>query len=158
MNHQLFLSYIEAAGAELLDVKNEWEVARFKTKNGTSVVYKTKKGNYSFNGRDAEEAYKAFNKKAEWVPSVINRTPAKTNREKLIQRDGLICFYCMKPFENDKEITVEHLLSISHGGSNHINNLTLACKTCNVMAGNLPLVEKIKIREKNLLTPITCSV
>lgn len=148
MNHNKFISFVESAGVELLDSTNEWEVVRFRTENGVSVVYKNKKGGLTFSGQDGLQAFDAFEKGYDWVPKKVNRSPNKTNKDKLLARDGNTCFYCACEFNETSPMTLEHLVSISHGGSNNINNLALACEPCNREVGNMPLIEKIKIREQ----------
>lgn len=66
----------------------------------------------------------------------------------IIKRDGFCCFYCGKTAEEvGEQLTIEHFVAISHGGTNHLDNLALACKSCNVKAGNLSVAEKIRIRD-----------
>ena len=43
------------------------------------------------------------------------------------------------------QLTIEHLLSFSHGGSDNLNNLCLACDECQKLLGNLPLTRKIEL-------------
>lgn len=66
---------------------------------------------------------------------------------KLQNRDGSHCFYCGKPFLKRDDITVEHLLSKVCGGPNTQENLALACAPCNTLAGQLPVVQKIQLRD-----------
>ena len=47
------------------------------------------------------------------------------------------------------DVTFEHLLAKSLGGKNHIDNLALAHGVCNNKAGNLPVIDKLWIRENN---------
>lgn len=57
----------------------------------------------------------------------------------LLARDGNLCHYCDEsmglPKENGKhypkEITVDHVVPKSQGGSNFLSNLVLACYECN---------------------------
>ncbi|MBD2177308.1 HNH endonuclease [Pseudanabaena sp. FACHB-1998] len=48
---------------------------------------------------------------------------------------GLVCFWCRQdlPFE---QLTLDHLLPSSKGGSNNPENLRLACCQCNGSRGN----------------------
>lgn len=70
--------------------------------------------------------------------------------EKLLHRDGPECFFCGKRMKDD--ISVEHLLSRSKGGSNHLDNLVLAHILCNSEASNRAIVDKIKMREMKIGT------
>jgi 5-methylcytosine-specific restriction endonuclease McrA len=62
------------------------------------------------------------------------------------RRDGKNCWYCGEPLNHDR--TIEHLLSLCHGGSNEIENLVLCHKLCNKEAGNYSVVDKVKLRNK----------
>ncbi len=68
----------------------------------------------------------------------------------LRERDGDSCFFCLRIMERE-QMTVEHLLARHEGGSDSKANLVLAHKLCNEAVGHLALIEKIKIRERNLL-------
>ena len=45
------------------------------------------------------------------------------------------CEYCHKKL-NKNNITKEHIIPKSKGGTNHIGNICLVCKACNQKAGN----------------------
>ncbi|HEX7934274.1 MAG TPA: HNH endonuclease [Paraburkholderia sp.] len=62
-------------------------------------------------------------------------------------RDGSNCFYCGAALE-DENVTLEHLLSEKDGGSSRLANLALAHKKCNELAADLPVVEKVLLRER----------
>jgi 5-methylcytosine-specific restriction endonuclease McrA len=40
------------------------------------------------------------------------------------------CAYCYKPFSAD-ELTIDHMIPLSRGGTNTIDNLVPACRSCN---------------------------
>ena len=143
-----FKTYLEKSGAVLVRTTNQYELVRFKTLNGTSVVYRNKKGVFTFTG-EAEEAYDKMLKKGVWViiPNGL-KIKAQTLKD-IIERDGEDCFYCGCK-TTDKDRTIEHILSVAHGGNNNINNLSLSCKKCNVIAGSKPIVEKIAFRDKQM--------
>lgn len=98
---------------------------------------------------DADTANEKFKRGLEWRPQKKKRMQVIRKKDILAQRDGLKCFYCQKPFIdiNDPDITIEHLLNVSHGGNGNNHNLALACKSCNLIAGDKPIVEKILIRD-----------
>jgi 5-methylcytosine-specific restriction endonuclease McrA len=50
------------------------------------------------------------------------------------------CFYCSKKL-NFGEMTIDHILPKSRGGSNHKRNKVAACAECNSRKGNLLLDE-----------------
>lgn len=57
------------------------------------------------------------------------------------ERDGNRCKYCRKKFLNDKksnlQLTLDHYIPKCLGGSNHIENIVLACLGCNNLKANL---------------------
>ena len=67
-------------------------------------------------------------------------------REKLLARDGDDCWFCGLAMGDD--CTIEHLVPKSKRGANHPDNYALAHKACNHAAADMPLVEKIAMRER----------
>lgn len=55
------------------------------------------------------------------------------------------CFLCWEALGED--VTVEHLVPVSQGGTNHIGNKVLAHAECNQKMGHLSVMEKIRMRE-----------
>lgn len=140
-----FKKFLSTRGAEVLEPKSEWELIRFLTDKGISVIYTKKNGALTFYG-SAEDAWIAF-----LNPSISWRARPATKRTKengtittLRKRDGDGCFYCLLPVSQE-EASVEHLLSLTHGGSNHITNKVLTHTVCNSKADCLCLMDKIKI-------------
>jgi 5-methylcytosine-specific restriction endonuclease McrA len=62
-------------------------------------------------------------------------------------RDGEECFFCSEKLKKH-ELTVDHILEISKGGSNRMENFALACVGCNQAMWNMSVVAKIKFRER----------
>lgn len=52
-------------------------------------------------------------------------------RLKVLVRDRFTCTYC-GAIGPETELEVDHIHPVSKGGSNHISNLTTACKPCNL--------------------------
>ena len=50
------------------------------------------------------------------------------NRKKLFDRDRGVCSWC----GSTKVPTVDHVVSLDHGGTNKIDNLRTLCKDCHV--------------------------
>lgn len=141
--------FLKAGGAEVLPTTNPWELARFKSNHGVCVVYQNAKGRVTYSNEHAHDAHSAFVDKRAWSAcEVKDRVKRKTVEQLLIERDGENCFYCNALFDPLVKPTLEHLLSIKHGGNNHLSNLALACKPCNEEAGHLPVIEKAKLRER----------
>lgn len=144
-----FNAFLQLGGAEMLLLTNEFEIARFKTVNGVCVVYRNKKGKFSFGNEFAKAAFDAFLGAKKWHASkMFVRTARAKVENKLLRRDGNECFYCGTVFTEEKPPTLEHLLSIADGGNNHVSNLALCCETCNFAAASKPIVEKIKLRDQ----------
>lgn len=138
-----FKSWLEKRGAIVVPPTNEWEVVRFKTINGTSVVYTNKHGDLTFTGESAA-AHKAWQNGKTWRAVDNKRKNLKARKVKIAARDGKKCFMHGNDLSWD-ELTIEHLLSKAHGGSDNINNLVLMCGGGNLELGNKPLAKKIEI-------------
>jgi 5-methylcytosine-specific restriction endonuclease McrA len=68
--------------------------------------------------------------------------PSKALRDKVIDRDGEACFYCSKALQQD-ELSLDHVMPLSHGGKSVEENLVVCCKDCNLKAGNHPFSNKL---------------
>lgn len=139
-----FKLFLVASGATLLEPTNPYEVVRFRTKNGVSVVYEGKRG-YSFTGESAE-AFEMMEKKNAWTIIPNGLKEKKRALKSLIERDGVGCFFCTTD-TTDENISIEHLLSTSNGGNNNMANLVIACKGCNSAVGDMPIIEKMNYRD-----------
>lgn len=73
-------------------------------------------------------------------PSVIRlitfvsrpRPHVRYTRQNLFKRDGFTCQYC---FKRTKELTIDHVIPISRGGSDTWNNVVTSCRACNHRKG-----------------------
>lgn len=80
-----------------------------------------------------------------WIPReatpkrwVKGREYLKMARNLLVQRDGLLCGVC--GFEMDiEEITIDHIIPLTRGGTDEATNLRLAHAKCNVPKGSYAL-------------------
>lgn len=143
-----FKTWLEKMGAVVQAPTNEWELVRFKTQNGVSVVYTNSRGRLTFTG-ESEEAYNRFKAKRNWKAVDRRRKQLRAQKARLAARDGKKCFFCWAVLGFD-ELTIEHILSVSHGGSDNVNNLCLACEPCNTEIGNLPVTKKMVYRDRKL--------
>lgn len=146
-----FKTWLGEQGAEVLLSTNQWEVVRFRTANGVSVVYTNARGNNTFTG-ESDKAWRLYKRGKPW--RVVDRKRLYLGQRKNIiaNRDGgRKCFFCGLPAikKYAEDVTIEHLLSFSHGGSDNINNLCLACKPCNDKLGNMAVVDKIRYYVKH---------
>lgn len=76
----------------------------------------------------AEAALKARNKRK--ARSRDLRGWAKL-RAAVFERDGYACTYC----GDTADLACDHILPVSRGGGNEMENLTTACRTCNSSKG-----------------------
>lgn len=144
MNANKFKTFLRSSGAEVLDPTNPYELVRFRTENGVSVMYTGRRGN-SFTG-EAQEAWDAMQSKNTWT-IMPNGLKEKKRKLALVRsRDGDECFYCGKQTD-DNSRSLEHILAVEHGGNNSAANLVIACKPCNQAVGHSPIIEKIKYRD-----------
>lgn len=60
-------------------------------------------------------------------------------RNEVLKRDGFSCAYCDD--EDDVELTADHVVPLSRGGTNDRSNLVCACLPCNSSKRNLLLTE-----------------
>ncbi|MFM0638042.1 HNH endonuclease [Paraburkholderia metrosideri] len=148
-----FEAFLTERGAQILQPTNEWELLRFKTSRGTSVVYCNSKGGITPTG-ESDKAWGAFEKNAAWrgapAPHKRPRKPEQKTSlfNALMKRDGKACFFCFV-VTTEEDRSLEHLVPLSHGGPNHLSNFVIACIPCNTKAGHMSAMEKIRMREAN---------
>ena len=147
MNKEKFLLWLQKNGAQVLAPTNAYELARFRARGGVHVIYQGRRG-ISASGF-AGECLSAFQGGRPLDMGIVSKPRGQYTRIKaaLAHRDGMECFYCGGRMVEDS-LSVEHLVSLDKGGPNHTDNFVLTHPACNAKAGNLPLVEKIKLRDK----------
>lgn len=141
-----FRAFLAERGAEIMTTTNPWEVLRVRANGGTHVLYKNSAGKLTWPA-ELVTAYKACQINGGWravQPGARRRTPVLIRT--LLERDGRECFYCGDEMPDGEE-TLEHLHSVTQGGSSHPSNCALAHADCNQKADHLPIVEKVKLRE-----------
>jgi hypothetical protein len=69
----------------------------------------------------------------------LRRAPLNTLRQRIIQRDKSKCRYCGKIVSD--EIHIDHVVPYSLGGKTEIDNLVVACSSCNLRKGGRTLEE-----------------
>jgi hypothetical protein len=149
VRQQAFELWLTARGAEVLTPTNQWELLRFRTEEGTSIVYTDKHGKLTWTNQ-AAQAYLAHVGGKPWraVPKTQRRLRSSPVCQALRKRDGDACFFCHLDVAIEEE-SPEHLVAVTHGGPDHIANMALAHRVCNQQAGHLSLMEKIQLRENN---------
>ena len=144
-----FDKYLDWIGAEKMPKTNPYEEARFIANELVCVVYRGKKG-ISFSSDEARKVFEAFQEKRKInVSGTKRRQFDRSRKEALFERDGYKCFYTNKEMTIDTA-TIEHLIPLSKGGKNNMDNLVLCTKESNQQMADMPLIEKIKYREKSL--------
>ena len=145
-----FKDWLIARGAIVDAPTNEWEILRVRTCDGVLVAYRNKAGKETWPEGllDLREAFDA-GRAIPLSPDLKSRKRSRHLIEALAVRDGMACWFCGRGFTlpEDREITIEHLVPVCHGGPNHMSNLVLACEPCNHAAGNMPVVAKVAFRE-----------
>lgn len=144
-----FDTYLDWIGAEKMPKTNPYEEARFIANEIVCVIYRGKKG-VSFSNEEARKVLNAFHEKRKINVCGTKRTKfqASTKRS-LFERDGYFCFYTNTEL-TEETATIEHLIPLSKGGKNNLDNLVLCTKESNHEMADRPLIEKIKLREKAL--------
>lgn len=69
-----------------------------------------------------------------------------SKRSQVIRRDGHGCYLCDRMcvvYRGERllrpnSLTIDHVVPLSRGGSNHLGNLAVCCYQCNQLKGNLP--------------------
>jgi hypothetical protein len=82
---------------------------------------------------------------------IVREPVGERNRKiaRILARDGESCCYCGKPLGED--MTLEHRVAKSRGGSDDLANLKLAHARCNREVGNLPPDMKDELAKRNQL-------
>ena len=142
-----FKAWAEANGGVVEPETSEYEKARISHADGVLVIYEGKRG-LGFSDSVAHKSWAAFKRNMAFKFNKRHkRTKTESTVTRLKARDEDKCWFCGCSFNDENQATIEHLLSIKHGGSNNINNLVLACQSCNGDAGSLSIAEKVKLRE-----------
>jgi 5-methylcytosine-specific restriction endonuclease McrA len=79
--------------------------------------------------------------KTNWLPEYIskhkkrkksNRKPISTKlRAKVMKRDNFTCQHCGKTVEDGVKLEIDHIIPVSLGGTNKMDNLQVLCMECN---------------------------
>lgn len=150
MNIEKFREFLLKNGAIVHDPTNEYEVIRADTRQGLALIYTNKRGMISHINAVAKPLIDSWTAGKDLALSPVKpsrRSLSTLMMETLSQRDGWNCFYCETEL-TPESCTGEHLCPKAHGGPNHPSNMVLSCEPCNQRAGNLSIVEKLKLRRK----------
>jgi hypothetical protein len=81
-------------------------------------------------------------RKARWigpdqVELLITNLEEKKIRRRVLERDGYLCYICETIIDpnadrfSDKELTYDHVIPRTHGGTDYEENLSVCCRECN---------------------------
>jgi len=148
-----FKKFIVNCGGQLMHETNEYEVIRVQCDSGVEILYRKQSGLLNW-PKELVKAYMAYKSggKLHWRATrkkKVNRKRGTVLVQTLFERDGYECWFCKRTL-TFKNATIEHLLNVSNGGNNHINNLTVACNACNQRARNIGITAKVVLRDKIL--------
>lgn len=148
-----FGDYLNLIGAEKKPLTNDYERYRFIANEIVCVIYEGKRG-LSFSTETAKKVYEAF---CEGRRINVTGTKRKSfelsTKQVLFKRDGIKCFYTRIDL-TEATASIEHLIPLSKGGKNNIDNLVLCTHESNQLMADKPLIEKLKYREEILLNEI----
>lgn len=143
----VYRDYLANKGAQILPAKDGWELVRYKF-DGSEIeyaLYRTSTSNI-VSDNAAGCHYVDYLRDIKPLP---HRRPIMVHKRivvaQLLARDGKGCCYCDEPLGTD--VTLEHFLSLAHGGNNTLENMALAHSHCNMAASNLAVVQKLRLRE-----------
>lgn len=147
-----FRAYLVAAGAEMLEPTNPFEVLRVRSTRGVAVLYRKENGDLTW----TDEMERFWQEYRNSVKIVLADKTGRGSRSKgrnrqdintVATRDGWECFFCAEDLD-ECTASIEHLVPKVHGGPNHISNKFLACVPCNRRAGHMAAPEKIRLRDE----------
>lgn len=147
-----FKKFLVNCGGQILHETNEYEVIRCMTDKGVQILYRKQSGLLTWPD-ELVKAYMSYKSGGTVTWKAMKKR--KVNRKRgapliltLEKRDGSACWFCGGALTETHPATIEHLLNVSNGGNNHINNLVLACNPCNQKARNISIAEKVLLRER----------
>lgn len=69
------------------------------------------------------------------------------NKNHLVQKHGGVCAICEKPFKTKKDITIDHIIPLSKGGTDMLENMQLAHYECNRLKADMTPEEFIEYQK-----------
>jgi hypothetical protein len=81
---------------------------------------------------------------AVYAESTLARSGTRRRLQRVIDRDGDMCVWCSCSLSHN-EATLEHAVPCSDGGSHRLENLLVACSTCNNSRRSTPLLKWFRL-------------
>ena len=161
LNLKKLRKWLTKRNAVLLEPRSTDEVLRFSTTKGDGVIHCSSTGRLLPNDI-AARAVRAFETRNSWSsgysPKALEefRRMKRTREErleiigKLAKRDGgMFCAYCGKALD-DTTVTIEHVLPISKGGADTMENMVIACRECNQLAKDYSITQKLRMVKETM--------
>lgn len=123
-----------------------WAMANAKGDQHTMGSLKHSGGSWKVSGWAAEHLVCL----TAGLPMVTLRNPGlilKPRVRRMVLHFGSMCHFCSEPMPLN-DITVEHWLAKSLGGDSRPENLKLAHRACNELAGSLSIGQKNRLRRE----------
>lgn len=143
-----FKKWLVMNGSLIHDNTNSFEVLRFEVSGCLAIIYRKANDTLTWSA-NARQAWDAFcrNDPSWKARQRVKRTKSKRHTDSikntLVARDGQYCIYCGKYLELNN-LTIEHVISLSRGGPDTIDNMVLACCKCNSTIGSANIAIKMR--------------
>jgi len=125
------------------EIGNAEYMRRLRHIRGISKKYSIKYGGIKVLKKFSRKRYKNLVRNG----GVLLVSTVQQVYENNIKKHGtLTCVYCIKPIEFGND-TLEHKMPLSRGGNNELENLDIACHSCNASKRDKPQEEYLKWRE-----------
>lgn len=145
-----FKEWLDTHGAPVLATTNPYEIVRFLTRKGVSVIYVNKNDIVTSMTGESETAWDAFASGRRWNGGLKTRRDYRDGKKhrdivlSIAERDGWTCAYCGALLTMETA-TIEHVVPLTRGGMDAIKNMVLACRQCNADAGHMNIRKKIEL-------------
>lgn len=116
----------DAFGAKIYQL--DWKNYSMICFNCNQII---EKGSEEYHSKRLCPQYAAPKTQPEIMRSMWNSI-SKRHRGKIIRDIGGLCAIC----KTTEKLTVDHIIPLSKGGSNDLNNLQILCKSCNSKKGD----------------------
>lgn len=136
-----FGMWLTERGAEILAPRADYEAFVFRYSSGLAVIY-AKRDRPSYANPNAMTALRAYWAGEAWRAQKVDQRQriSKSRRRAVFERDQASCVYC----DSTDNLTIDHVVAITAGGTDHVSNLVTCCRPCNELFGAMPAGVKIR--------------